>query len=322
MLAQLESSKALPAPSAVHRLQGKPLRRWWQVGDLFALKRKSIKEDKYQNPSIRAQLLFLLQLPFGMALMSHIAGPSPTTTKMLILAGVAGVAVFTQLAYAFKQHCKILTEVEETGDGIVLKAPFFTRRIHWSELNDFYSVDNDDYLLETTSGEDYVLSGDLTDSAGLFERLRQHVPKSTDVYSCNFRVPIGFIDSATMASFAVILASVFPFLTWLFVRPPLSQETIVTQVAIAVLLVPLSVAAWRIHLNKTAEIFRIGDTSCMVRTRTGRQRFAVDQITAVKKILGYTLVKSRIGWFFLIADKSEPARAKLLECSNTIRLIK
>lgn len=296
----------------VHRLQGKPLRRWWQSGDLFVnpFKKRSKVEDPYLNSSVRAHVTFLGQLPFGMGLMYYLAGPE--SIKMLLLAGLAWVAMFVHLRHAFKKHQKILQEVTVTEVGLNVKSAWFNRQIRWDEIKDCFPIQNNFRVIACTDGEEYLLSPDLTDSEGLFDKISKRLPKPMDVYTQNLRLPDGLMDGAVMACLAIIVAGTFPVLRWLLYRGAMSTEDVITMLITAAVLVSLAVAYWIFHNKKVAQTIRLGPSGCHIKTRSGSHTIRLDQLSKVSKLGGLYRIQTRDGWFIALIDKTEPMSKTLL----------
>jgi hypothetical protein len=214
----------------------------------------------------------------------------------MLLAGLAGLAVFTQLIAAFKQQCKIIHKVTETEEGLILEAPRVRRTIRWGEIKDFFPIASNDHVLDTGK-EQFVLSSDLTHSAELFDHLLQRLPKNVEKFAQNYRLPNGFVDSGSMACFAIMLSVILAFLAAVLVQQKPLSELKLESILIVVAL-PVTVWVWKTLTHKTAEIFRISDTACRFYTRAGEFSASREQITAIDSWLpGCVVVRTRTGWF-------------------------
>lgn len=323
-LKTMNQSDLIPATqtSNIYRLEGKVLRRWWQTSAFFSspFRRKKAEPDKYENPAIKSQLAFVLQLPFGIGLMLYLAGPPGI--KMALMGGAVGVLMLVQLFFTFKHHCKYIVEVQEQDSGLVLKSPQVNRTVRWSEIVDFFAIQNGDYLLQCTNGDDFILSEDLTNSKKLFDRILAIKPKTSEQYSYSYRLPNAFLDGPAIASFALIIAFSFPIIRWV-VQTGKVTEIPLTEAIAAAITISLVVAHWRISQTKVAELIRFGKHSILTRARIGKtSTVQLDEIRSIKRFLGFHTIKTRHGWFLFLADKKEPASAKLLELKQHIQLIK
>lgn len=292
-----------------HKLEGKPWKQWWQIADIFKLRQTPLDQDRYQNANLRAQLTFLLSLPFFIAFQLHIA---PQSSKLALLAGAVGVAMGIFLYLTFKQHCRYALSARRDDNGLFVQSPICKRRIPWHEMRESYINQNGDCELILNDGVEVILSKDLTDSQTLFEEISKRSPNFEDGSSYNYRLHCALIDGASMACFAIIVACLFPVFTWLC-YPERNPKSAIEMLKFSAVVVPLALAYWRWNLVKFAEVVRIGDNECSIRTRKQALRFTWSDLKAVKRLGGFILLQTRKGTFMLLANKKEPVSQKLME---------
>ncbi len=313
MLIKNETPMA-PRNSGIHRLEGKDRWRWWQMHGFFSspFKRKR-EEDKFKNIAIQHQLLFLTQLPVGVGIMLYTVGMDGL--RMAAVGAFAWVIAFIFLILTFKQHCKYIVEVYEQPSGLLLKSPMLSRTIRWGEISDFFELKDGDYLLQSRDGADFILTTELTDSEGLFKRIQAVVPKNRDPYNVNFRLPNSHMDLPRMVCFAISLAVTFPFITTLAYPERHTEPISIVSIIGSIVAISLVVAYWKFTWTKVAELVRLSDHSCQIRTRSGNvNQIPLDEITDVKRLGEFHLLKSRRqGWLIILADKTETVSVKLLE---------
>lgn len=303
--------------SGIFRLQGKVLKQWWQVGDAFRIIRDfKAPFDRYENIAIRSPLTFLLTLPFGMAILYHCAGSE--SIRMLILAGGAALVMAIHMVLSYRQHCKIAVEVKLTEIGITIKSPLMpARNIGWGEISDFFEVQNGDYVLLTTRGEDYLLTSDLSNSEILFKRIKELCGRKEQIYKVNTRIPNSFIDGGNGACLAIVVASLFPVIQILIYRPGLAVHP--GSLIFAAIVCVLAVLFVRFQSTKLAELVRFGQNGISVRTRDGKlTELNFQDIKRIKKFGSCYLVSSRKGLFVTILEKTDSAEPKMIELKNTI----
>lgn len=303
------SEPALKTQDERFRLTGKPLKDWWQIGDMNRVFRRLGEPlDKYQNPIIRAALLFILVLPFHCAILLKTVGLQGI--KLIMLASLAAVALFIQMAIAYRQHCKIVVEVMIVDSGMRLKSPIMLdRTVQWIEIADFFEIQNGDYVLLTTRAEDFVLSCDLTNSATLFEKIRSRCPQHKEKFHTNVRLPNSFVDGANGACLAIGIACTFPILSAAAYGVQVKADSFL----IAAIGMLVAIVMWRIHVTKLAELVRIGDSTIAIHTRSGVVHMRREDIRRIRKLGGLYLIHSSKGTFWTLIDKKETATAKLLE---------
>lgn len=310
---------ALSSKLSTHRLEGRALKRWWQVDGFFSIAQKKPMEDKFSNGAIRSQLMFFMLLPFATALYCYvnINTPSAMTPRLLLLAVVAAV-FFIHFVLTARRHLNRIVEVQVSEIGLDLKSPFLKRSIRWDQIRDFYKNQDGDYMLDTTSGDEFILSNELTNSDQLFDFINRRAPKPSTKFSFNYHARSDLVDSASMACFAVIVACS----TYFFASYASIDERIQAY-AIAAGGILLSAIWWRLQLTRVACLTRVGDQSFYIRTRTGSREIRWEELTNVKQrgVLFYVKARST-GWFVILADKEGPVSAPLIEFQQNRKLLK
>jgi hypothetical protein len=289
-----------------HQLQGDALKQWWQ-----ASKGKDKAKDKYANAALRSHVMFLTSLPFFMVMYFFSGYPYPETIKTILLAAAIGVLDWPLFWSVVQRHLRRILEVCETEDGLLLKSLFFERKVSWYELSDFFPLQNGDYLFCCRGGEQFMLSSDLTDSAQLFELIANKVGRQSESYDLNYYVPMNLIDSSIMACFAVMAACLIPLVQWLLNGSGSLTNSLSLIIGAVIALVAGFV--WRLHLTKVAELTRVGKSSVFIQTRSGTRVIPLEQITSVKRLGIYVLVRTRNGFWLTITESKEPLTLKLLE---------
>lgn len=304
---------------SVFQLKGKPLKQWWQIGDEFRLVRNlNAPLDKYENAAIRSTLIFCLTLPFGMALMYHAAGPE--SIKVVIIASLVGLIMAVHMFLSFRQHGKIAVDVRLSDSGIRVKSPLLQARdIGWGEVAEFFEIQNGDYVLLTTKGEDFVFTSELSNSETLFKRIKELRPRQKELYIINTRLPNSFIDGMIAACLAIVIASVFPIIQLLVYNR--TGALTIDRLVFAGVAVLLAVAFYRLQMSKMAELIRFGDDHVLVRTRSGAMtQMLRSEVKNIKKLGACYLISTSSGMFFTIAEKTDAASAKMLELKNLVMI--
>jgi hypothetical protein len=295
----------------IYRLEGRPLRQWWQMSDFFALAvipKKS--HDRYKNATIRSQLAFVLSIPFYMVLHYRILGHADFKLDAFI--GAAGLATIAMLIGTFKEHRKTVLAVQQDADGLTLISALFKRRIGWAQIRALFQLANDDYVLETSNGDEFILSCDLTDRDLLLHEIKDKAPKFPESFDLSYRVPNDAVDGLTMVCFAITLAALASTRKFFLQPGPFPTSEILSAVGIAIsIIVPIAII-WRFLLTRAARMVRIGSTSCAISTGTGRHVLRFDEISLAKRFGPYVFVKSESGLFMIASEKNEPTTNKLL----------
>lgn len=320
-MANKENSLANPSESSAHYLKGKALKQWWQIG-------RGQQYSKYRNNAIKHHLVFLICLPFFAMFCYHKIGA--LSIKLILLGAVVWSADFMMLLAMLKRRLFYVLEVQQFEDGLLLRSLFFRRKIQWLEVQDFFGIQaagipkqsevqiqNNDFMLDSTSGEQFILSSELTDSALLFEDIKHKVPPPTLTCDCNYHVPDEYFDSVNSAIFAMAVAFMFGFLKS-FVY---SAHPDLTELGACVAILAISFFIWWLHSSKMAQLVRIRSSSIFICTRSGSHVLAWDRIANIKQLGGYFLIKARDEWYLILAGKKGPLADKLLECKRNLLTI-
>lgn len=304
-----------------HRLEGRALKKWWQIDDMFAIKPAwKTEPDKFSNAAIRQQLMFFLMLPFALGLYTYIGMTSETKMDFALLVPVLVVngclisVLFAYFLHTMRRHLYRVLDVHVTDNGLVFQAPFLKRSVRWDQISDAYLNQDHDYILETTQEEEFVLSNELTDSERLFEVIGKRARRTQDKFSYCYRLQNESVDAPAIACLAIVVAVVSSMSR---VRP----EEWVGAVAISSVCIMAAVLWWRFHLLNMARVVRIGDSSILLQSCKNRKEIMWDQITDVKQLGALFLIRSRSDWFVVHSGKKEPVAQKLIECKQTRNLI-
>lgn len=307
---------ALSSKLSTHRLEGRALKRWWQVD---SISRKKSMEDKYINGAIRQHITLLILLPFATALYCYVYKDhlSALNSRFFLIAIVV-VALIIQLLMFARKHLNRVLEVQVSEIGLDLKSPFLKRSIRWDQIRDFYKTQDDDYILDTTGGDEFILSSELTNSEQLFQSITGRTPTPPTTFSYNHRIRNDFIDSCSMGCLAIIIAC----LAHLFLGSYTTNEQRIQSIAIATVGILFGTIWWRLHLSRFAYLVRVGEQSFYIRTCTGGREIRWDELINVKQRGVMFYVNTRSGWFVMFADKGGPVSAPLIEFNRKRKLLK
>jgi hypothetical protein len=231
---------------------------------------------------------------------------------------IVAVALFIQLLVFARKHLNRVLEVQVSEIGLDLKSPFLKRSIRWDQIRDFYEIQDDDYILDTTNGDEFILSCELTNSDQLFQSITSRAPKPPTKFSYNQRIRNDFVDSCSMGCFAIIIVC----LANTFLRSYTANEQRIQSIAIATVCILLVTIWWRLNLSRFAYLVRVGDQSFYIRTCTGGREIRWDELTNVKQRGVLFYVSTRSGWFVILADKVGPVSAPLIEFKQNRKLLK
>lgn len=309
------NSLPVPARTSVHRLQGKDLRKWWQ--DPLAVR----KDDVYANVGIQQLLVTLLTVPI-LAIASYYRFASWT---MIAPGLVLWLAVLFLLLSFFRRHRYHVLQVTASESGLDLKSPFLERTIHWSEIADFFpagTMDPKEFVLQCRNGEEFFLLKDLTNSADLFGLIITRMAKPEVVYDLNYRLPDGYRDLGRSAAFVTLGVGVWTVAQALLNPNHLGVMDPANLLSLMFLVVFYALAlAWCwINLTKAPQLIRAGRAGLCIQTDGKRQVIMWEQITQIRYVANWIVVRSRYGWFVMMASKAEPMAEKLLERKASLLL--
>ncbi len=312
----LDKTGSMPMPpgTSVHHLRGKALRQWWQISS------GKVREMS-RNDQLRQYVVFLVCMPFFAVGSYYVGGPKVMTAIWLSV--LVWLGIFVLLLSSVRRHLYRVLEVRVSEDGLELRSLFFTRKIRWLEIVDFFSTGNletghNDFALECSTGEQFFLSKDLTDSNQLFATISRCMSRPGIAYDITYDIGDGLIDGAIGASFAVMVALLFGPSRWLLTTSHPGINDVVTNLVIPVLLTGLPLFCWWLHVTKVPRLVRAGTSGLYIKTRSGTRVIGWDQITSIKRIIGWMVIRSRSGWFVMYAPKKEPMTEKLLECQRNL----
>ncbi len=310
---------------SVHKLDRDALWKWWQMSQAFALIPKRTT-DSFTNHTLRMSMLFLLTCPVHLAFMLYMTVPSALAEhKEFAVVKLAAMTVLVWLSQlwlfilAGRRHIRIAQQIVATEDGLEISAPFFKKKVLWSEINDVFPVGNfesgyDLHEVDCNNGEWFLLSEKLSESNRLLALIESKLSrKLRPSFSLNYRIPDGVMDSVPMALWAVLIAISFSLAAATKV-PTLSQLAI-----FAVVIAGAAAVRW-LFVNKVAQLVRIGESEIYLRTRSQSQLIAMDGVKEIKKLGNFLVVKTRSNWFALFLSKKEPVNEKLLECRSSLIL--
>ncbi|MBK9144031.1 MAG: hypothetical protein IPM23_16150 [Candidatus Melainabacteria bacterium] len=302
----------------VHRLDGKGKRLWWQMPTFGGPKPK--KADLRQNGALKVLPLFLLQMPivlfiFYKAGLDDFSSPGGLFILVSILVAVVS-CLFLFISIA-RRHRFNVHEVRILDDGMELLAPGLRRRIKWVDIAEFFPAGSDPpgydmYALCLKNGDRYFLWKELSDCEKLVETINKSAAGASGSYKANFGIADSYFDTAIIASWAVLIAVGTNLAHAIFV-PEKAQETaqIFNLVALSLLVIP-AVAHWWIVANRVPQLVRAGEHGTFIRTRN--RSFIVDwnQVTGIKRIAVFTILKTRTGWFAMMSGKEDPITLELI----------
>lgn len=307
-------SLPLPAGKSSHFLKGTPLKQWWQI---------SSRSANTNNPAIQNLLVFLLTLPF---VASVAYGNCPVSGKggFLVLTAfiwLSAALIFLRIAHRHLYH---VLEVRASDEGLEFKSLFWKRKIRWLDISAFFptgqrEIARNKYVLETNNGDEFLLSKELTESAQLFDLIRQRMPRTNESFQYNHRALEGFLDSSMVMSFAIVLAFVFPILWSLLVA---STQPDVNKILLAAAGILISGSILWFHISKIPETVRVGDRYLFLRTRLSAHTIPREQIISMKQVGSLLFLRWSQGWFMILTEKNEPITGKLIECKPTPPLLK
>ena len=130
---------------------------------------------------------------------------------------------------------------------------------------------------------------------------------------------------AIIASWAVLIAVGTNIAQALFVSgKALDSAQLLNLAGLAFLALPTS-AHWWMIASRVPQLVRAGDQGLFIRTRN--RSFVVDwnQVTGIKRIAMFTVIKTRTGWFAMMLGKEDPItleimdrKEKLLSCQRQL----
>ena len=306
------------SPKGVFELDRHSRLQWWQTSQFFKLIQKK-EPDPFLNHTLRSIAMFLVMCPIHIVFVLYIAFQKPINQTqglaLIHLTGLGLVVWFIQgwlLLKAGRNHARIVHSVIPVEGGLEFQAPFCKKRIHWFEITDVYplrTVENNFtlYQVDCNNGEFFLLSERLSNCQELIELIDGKISGSVRMdFQENMRVPDALIDSAIIASSAILIAVGFSVFQRP-VMPSIEGLTIFSAVALAVHLFI------RLHNEKIAQVIRVGEPGLYLRSRTQSKFFPWHQIEQVKSVGPFRLVKGHTDWFVLFLSKKEPAGQKLLE---------
>lgn len=320
-----QNSQPAPTGTSVHRLEGKALEQWWQIPGLFARKRGS---GGNQNLAISVLFLLLLQIP--LFVLVKIASPGFTLSAsqrvLFSFTGIGWISAFALFVSCVHRQLFHVLEVRASEEVLEFRSLFFKRQVRWLDMVDFFLTGNVDtgyaeYVLDCKNGEQFFLSKDLTESSKLFDLIARRAPSPTAFYELNYSLGDGALDMPIVAAFAVLFGLLSGFVNWMLnaVHPGIDQ--VVIHVIFPVLLSTLTLAFWWLHVSKVPQLMRAGRSALYIRTRSQGKVIRWDQITNITRIGWWLLVRSRVGWFVMVAPSKEPMIAKLLECKKNLPML-
>ncbi|MGD9680620.1 MAG: hypothetical protein AB7W16_05485 [Candidatus Obscuribacterales bacterium] len=303
----------------VHRLDKGGKRLWWQMPTLGGPKPR--KADLRQNGALKALPLFLLQLPFAL-FFYYKAGlndfSSPGGIFILASSLVAAVSALILLVSIARRHRYNVHEVRILDDGMELLAPGLCQRIKWIDIAEFFPAGADPpgydmYALCLKNGDRYFLWKELSDCDKLVETITRNAPGASGSYKVNFGLADSYFDMAIIASWAVLIAGGINIAQALFVSGKAQDSAQLLSLAgLALLALPV-IAHWWLIANKVPQLVRAGEQGLFIRTRN--RSFSVDwnQVTGIKRIAMFTIVKTRTGWFAMMSGKEDPITLEVNE---------
>ena len=307
-MAREPSSMPMPFEASIHLLEGKALRKWWQ--DPLCVRR----QDGYYNDGINFSLIPLLFIPILEIVIYQKFG----ATKAIVPGFLFWMGCLLLLFSFFRRHRYHALKVEVSQTGLTVKSPFLERKIHWSDIEDFYlagTVEPKEYVIQCKNAEEFFLSKDLTGSADLFKLISQRITYPATGYELNYRIQDGYFDGSRATAFIVIVAALMAFGQLLLDPSSLGTIDLANLISLIflVLVFTLSLAWCWLNLSKTPQVIRAGHLGLYIRTGTQSKVIPWDRITGIRQILSWLVINSNSGWFVILASEKEPMTKKLLE---------
>ncbi len=315
-------SPAVSGPST-HKLERTAFWQWWQLSQAFKIIPKRT-QDPFRNDALRASLSFLIICPLHVAFMLHLALPSAIAEhKELALLQLVGMTALVWLSQAWlfflaaRRHARIAQEVLATESVLEIRSPFFTKKVHWHQINDVFQVGNVDsgagmFVVECNNGESFLLSEKLNQCNRLVAYIESKLSRSMrPSFEINYRIGDGFFDAANMAGWAIMIALSFALIKQ--PKPPSAIELLIAAGVTALVLAH----RWFIA-NKMVQLARLNQSELFLKTRSQSQLIALDQVKEIKRIGPLMILKSRSNWFALMLSKKEPINEKLLEYKENL----
>lgn len=301
----------------IHQLRERSLKKWWQVDDFFRLSVRKQAPDKFRNKALQAQFQFLLTTPISIAILIYAASQKqdfdfkqlqiPLAMALSLLA-----VLLTNLAFTLHRHLFRALTVETNDAGITLKSFYLTRNYRWDQIRDYFQNQDGDYILITTSGEEFILSSELTGSDHLFKVIARCAPKPLVTDAHNYRLPNEFLDSlssACVALSAAIIAIMISNISTLNALGALGGVAALVACAFY----------WQANRRRLVEIIRVSDSHLHLRTASGAYSMTWQQVKSVKQFGELLFLKTDHGWFLAPIDKKDSASTLLIEQSNRIK---
>jgi hypothetical protein len=282
-----EPSFQAAVPANIYRLEGDALKQWWQTS-------RGTGVNKYRNFALIGGFQFLFFLPVFAALTWQIYPKVMLEQVPVMLA--AWTVMFIMFVLMCRRHLKTILAVQLTEEGLLLQSLcFLKRRIFWSEVRDFFPLQNNDYLLVGKDGEQFILSSELQNKDELFEKIRNKLGNPAPAFDCNFRVSNECIDSMFFHIGGLSVAMIFLVKQTLLAGHALDLYQLIF---LAVICMVVAFSVW-IHFSKLAHLVRCSASSLFLSTGRSSCTIAADQFVGVSKIGAYLLLKTRNNWFLL-----------------------
>jgi hypothetical protein len=307
----------------VYRIEGKALQQWWQVDAFLSVKKKP--DTLYTNHAARCAFLFLLTVPvyiyMGATHNQWHAGGQIRFIALGLVTWFSGLCAFALVA---RRHLRLLLEVRLSDEGLDLNSLFLHRKIRWLDVVDFFPSGNSlvghkEFVLNCRNGEQFILSADLTNSDELVAQINRRMAPATTSFDSSIRTGDGFFDMpATMMGFALLLAVLIGPIRWLLFTSQITTAGIIANCVIPASFAIIPLAWWWFIRTKVPQLIRIGSSGISLQTRANKYLVRWDEVTAIRKIGFLLLLRSRAGWFVMLADRKEPVIQNLLDRGNKL----
>ncbi len=314
-----DENSLVPAGTSVHRLEGKALKQWWQIPSAgpiwsprWSRKRDGRETNAYANAGMQQLLVSILTIPIFVIAKYQNVGAS----RLDVLAITLWLGLCLLLMSFFRRHRYHVLAVTASETGLELRSPCLKRNIRWLDMADCFpagTIEPKEFLLQCKTGEEFLLSKDLTDSARLFDLIALRMAQPEVTYELNHRVQDGTFDIVRACAATTIgVFIIWPIADWSLDAG--HQFTVApANLLFMILITVLSLGWYWLNLIKTPQLIRAGRSGLYIRTGRESKVIEWDQITEIRQVAGLIIVNSRIGWFSMFAGKKQPLTERLID---------
>jgi len=305
----------------VHRLDGLARKQWWQTAYLFCVRKKEPVHPN-QNHSIRAVICTLTIMPIYVFMAYQKVTTPAEIAYLAAMFSFAFLSLIALISPCVWHHIHHVLEVKPSDLELQFTSPGLKRRVPWHEIDKFFLAGSTElgfheYAVVCKNGEVFYLSKDLTDSDHMFnfiqKRLPPHVVSSTPAQI----IPDGQFDTQWVAAGAILLAGAFAAVKLVIgMFQTSSAETIEHLLIYGLiygLMIIISIVIMYLHRTRFVQILQLSNEALFLRTRSGSTSIPWEQITAIQKLPGHILIKSKTNMpYIMMASQREPRIVELI----------